>query len=406
MQAHSYLTQDRWARSQTQACRKGQSTLFHRVRHGVLLTLGMLVLTGGLLAQPFVMALSPSQGAGNPQAAIRNTEALDSAGAPTRSQYFAATGKSVQGGFLGTFERYGLERIGYPLTEERSENGRTVQYFERVRMEFHPELAGKGYSVLMTRLGADMTGARFARVAPFKSTASKAYFPETGHSLAEPFLSYWKRNGALELFGYPISELVAQDGITVQWFERARFEYHPELARQGKSVQLTHLGTLALQKVDPNAARVQPQPQAQPQAARPAEVGLSDLEKYLFDAINGQRTAAGLRPVQADGPTTDLSRARSTDMADRNYFSHSTPEGDGFLNMMGKRGIGFKYAGEILARNNYPAGEAAKIAIESYLKSAPHRAILMDGRYNYVGVGYSLSAEDEMSYFTVIFVER
>jgi uncharacterized protein YkwD len=189
----------------------------------------------------------------------------------------------------------------------------------------------------------------------------------------------------------------------VQWFERARFEYHPELAKQGKSVQLTHLGKLALQKVDPAAVRTQPQPQAQP---RPAEVRLSDMEKYVLDAINGQRTAAGLRPVQVDGPTTDLSRARSTDMAERNYFSHSTPEGSGFLDMMGKRGIGFKYAGEILARNNYPSSDTARVAIESYLKSAPHKAILMDGRYNYVGVGYSLSTEDEMSYFTVIFVEK
>jgi uncharacterized protein YkwD len=345
------------------------------------------------------------------------SQALPSTSAPARSQYFAPTGKSVAGDFLGTMERFGLERIGYPLSEERQENGSTVQYFERVRMERHPELTSKGYSVLMTRLGAEMTGTQYPKVAAFKSTSTRVYVKETGHSISGGFLTYWKANGGVELFGYPISEPMSQNGMTVQWFERARFEYHPELAKTGKTVQLSLLGKIAYEKsaapqavgasqqrVEPVVVAPAPAP-AQAQQA-PAQAGLSSVENYLLTAMNQQRTAAGLQPVQVDGSIVSLARSRSDDMAERNYFSHTTPEGKNFLPMMGERKISYKFAGEILARNNYPDAEAAKIAIDSYLGSAAHKAIMLDGRFNLVGVGYTKSAEDGMQYYTVIFVQR
>ena len=47
------------------------------------------------------------------------------------------------------------------------------------------------------------------------------------------FMAYWTANGGLAQFGYPISELVTEtleDGkpYQLQYFERARFELHPE----------------------------------------------------------------------------------------------------------------------------------------------------------------------------------
>jgi hypothetical protein len=57
------------------------------------------------------------------------------------------------------------------------------------------------------------------------------YFPETGHYIYPPFQSYWKRFGGLEVFGYPITEKRKEGDLTVQYFERARFEDHPENAK-------------------------------------------------------------------------------------------------------------------------------------------------------------------------------
>jgi hypothetical protein len=76
------------------------------------------------------------------------------------------------------------------------------------------------------------------------------FFPETGHNLSGPFLDFWQTRGGLAIFGYPISEerteTSPQDGkeYIVQYFERARFELHPELAGTPYGVQLSQLGTL------------------------------------------------------------------------------------------------------------------------------------------------------------------
>ncbi|GIV98354.1 MAG: hypothetical protein KatS3mg057_3011 [Herpetosiphonaceae bacterium] len=53
-------------------------------------------------------------------------------------------------------------------------------------------------------------------------------FPETGHTLRGAFKAYWESHGGLPIFGYPITEELWEDGRLVQYFERNRFEYHPE----------------------------------------------------------------------------------------------------------------------------------------------------------------------------------
>jgi len=70
---------------------------------------------------------------------------------------------------------------------------------------------------------------------------SGRYFSATGHTLAGKFQDFWTEHGGLDLFGYPISEVIDQNGTKVQYFERARFEL-----REGEegttTVELTPLG--------------------------------------------------------------------------------------------------------------------------------------------------------------------
>jgi hypothetical protein len=56
----------------------------------------------------------------------------------------------------------------------------------------------------------------------------RVYFPQTGQYLGHAFLDYWRHNGAIHVFGYPITSEFNQDGMTVQYFERAIFEWHPD----------------------------------------------------------------------------------------------------------------------------------------------------------------------------------
>jgi hypothetical protein len=53
------------------------------------------------------------------------------------------------------------------------------------------------------------------------------YFNETGFTVGGGFLQFWKSQGGLTIFGYPITEEFVEKGHTVQYFERARFEHHP-----------------------------------------------------------------------------------------------------------------------------------------------------------------------------------
>lgn len=81
----------------------------------------------------------------------------------------------------------------------------------------------------------------------FPDTGDHRYFATTGHSLNFGFKAYWEQNGGIAQFGYPISEEFLErgaDGLvrTVQYFERARFEYHLDLTTIPYGVELGMLG--------------------------------------------------------------------------------------------------------------------------------------------------------------------
>ena len=161
-----------------------------------------------------------------------------------QSIYFDETGHNVRHGFLTYFNaRGGLTAFGLPLTEEFVERGRAVQYFERARFEYHPELAGTQFETQLGLLNDALTAPRrpFANDAHFPSVPQHRYFPETGHSVHFGFLQFWESQGGLDRFGYPISQEVVEHGRTVQHFQRARLEWVPD-APPGQQVQITKVG--------------------------------------------------------------------------------------------------------------------------------------------------------------------
>ncbi len=173
--------------------------------------------------------------------------------------YFPQTKHYISGGFKYFWQLHGGERIfGYPLTEEFSvidpSTGEhvVVQYFERARLEYRAN-APEDQRISIGRLGAELTADRaaapFQPIPPFPDTPERRYFPETGHSLAYGFKEFWERNGGVALFGYPISEEFVENGRTVQYFERARFEYNPNATDDDSRITLGLLGREALQRM-------------------------------------------------------------------------------------------------------------------------------------------------------------
>jgi hypothetical protein len=68
------------------------------------------------------------------------------------------------------------------------------------------------------------------------------YFRETGHYISGAFKAYFEGAGGYGTLGYPITEELVEDGWTVQYFQRARFEHHPEAP--GAPVQRSLLGDM------------------------------------------------------------------------------------------------------------------------------------------------------------------
>ena len=84
-------------------------------------------------------------------------------------------------------------------------------------------------------------------------------FPETGKTVCDPFLTYWVTHGDLAQQGYAISERMEEKSLTdgktytVQYFERAVFEQHPEL-QPPNNVLLSLLGVFRYREKYPQGA--------------------------------------------------------------------------------------------------------------------------------------------------------
>jgi photosystem II stability/assembly factor-like uncharacterized protein len=151
--------------------------------------------------------------------------------------YFSETGHTLSNGFLVYWQTFGgLAAFGYPLTEEFQEQGLTVQYFERARFEWHPGAAPERYDVLLGLVGNEVTSdRRAAGEATFPGAMEVTrpdclFFLTTDHNLCGGFRAYWQQYGGLAQLGYPISDEFVENGMTVQYFERARLEWHVGVA--------------------------------------------------------------------------------------------------------------------------------------------------------------------------------
>jgi glucose/arabinose dehydrogenase len=173
------------------------------------------------------------------------------------SRPYKETGKTVTGIFLDYWDAHGgLAQQGFPISgllrEVSDLNGKpyTVQYFERAVFEYHPENQTP-FKVLLSQLGTFQYRKRYPNGAPGQApnnSPGSALVPETGKRLGGRFLQYWQQNGGLLQQGYPISDEFTEVSdlngkpYTVQYFERAVFEYHPENSPP-YDVLLSQLGT-------------------------------------------------------------------------------------------------------------------------------------------------------------------
>ena len=164
-------------------------------------------------------------------------------------------------GLLGLYwqESGSFPIFGFPITNARNETNLDTgqsyltQWFERSRLELHPENLAP-YDVLLGRLGSDELHrvGRNWQAEPRERGPKQGclWFDQTGHNVCDQasplgFKTYWETHGlkfdgtpgtsyqeSLALFGLPLTVPQMEtngngDTVLTQWFERARFEWHP-----------------------------------------------------------------------------------------------------------------------------------------------------------------------------------
>lgn len=199
--------------------------------------------------------------------------------------YFPATGHTLtdDAGFLSFWQAHDGERLlGLPVSEPIIGEDSTIQYFERGRLEqqidpntgtsrVRPGSVGKDYAEALWR--------SFPPAPPRPQTLDIMVFPETDHTLRQPFLGFWKAGGGSEFFGPPISEPLWEKTPTgqkqVQYFTNARLERDASLIGTTEEIRVSDLGQAlaALRAVDMAPVANPGYELAGPASPLPADVG-------------------------------------------------------------------------------------------------------------------------------------
>ncbi len=137
----------------------------------------------------------------------------------------------------------------------------------------------------------------------------------------------------------------------------------------------------------------------------PGQPAPADLAGQLATDLNNARAQHGLRPLARSAVLDRIAAARSQDMVNLHYFSHTTPSGTTVLKSLRSQGVRFRKAGEVITENEYPGDQSAATAEESLLNSAEHRAVILDPNYSAFGVGEATN-DAGMHIFTAVYIQR
>ncbi len=145
-----------------------------------------------------------------------------------------------------------------------------------------------------------------------------------------------------------------------------------------------------------------PPPTQEPPPVVAPSAQLTAFEADIFSQQNAQRVAAGLAPLQIDSALVAVARERSNDMVQKDYFAHVSPSGETAFILLDRYGIPYGWAGENLARNNYPDNESVAVSMRDWMASEGHRENILNVHFTNVGIGSAVDASG-MKYFTVVF---
>lgn len=127
------------------------------------------------------------------------------------------------------------------------------------------------------------------------------------------------------------------------------------------------------------------------------QLELTDEEKGVLEQTNAQRKAAGLPELVANAKLFQAARDHSTNMAKQGRMSHVL-DGRTHADRAATAGYPYGYLGENIAWNQRDATEV----VECWMRSAGHRANILNRNYTEIGLGVAVNERGER-YWTQVF---
>lgn len=240
-------------------------------------------------------------------------------------EYFAQTGHSVRGDFLRYYKSVANPPLifGYPITEQfTSKDGKSVQYFQRARFE---QSINPLQKVVLTPLG-NKTYKPERQLVINNPLACRTY-SQTGYSVCLAFLEFFDKNGGVAQFGYPISPFEFRNDQIVQYFEYARFEWHPN-STEGQRIGISDLGRIYFDQLgeDPVFLKTVPVTDRGIEPNPPQTVLNLQIRAFPAKAVtsaNDQQTIYVLVQDQTLQPVAGGSGTATIRLADNTTFSQT-----------------------------------------------------------------------------------
>jgi len=127
---------------------------------------------------------------------------------------------------------------------------------------------------------------------------------------------------------------------------------------------------------------------------------LTSLEADLLAQVNRVRGDHHLVPLVRRSDLDRVALAHSSDMAQRGYFSHQSPEGANAVDRLQQHGVtDMRLAAENLGKTTQ-SDPSAQI-VRSWLQSPDHRSNLLAPALNFTGIGIARGADGSLIYTQV-----
>lgn len=106
------------------------------------------------------------------------------------------------------------------------------------------------------------------------------------------------------------------------------------------------------------------------------------LPNVLVDLANTDRTASQLQSLKTNSALEQAARLKAEDMAQKSYFSHSSPDGKTPWYWLDRVGYSYTAAGENLAVNFFDSQDIEA----AWMNSASHRANILNSKFTEIGI--------------------